>query len=168
MRAWRPMPQPRGSCARSNGVGSEADIDSVRERRDVQAEGALADRVQEALIGPLAALVPGHVQARGVPPCVLDERVEIGGLLLVGVHAAQLPRPPRMPCVAKPDPMRALERLCRRGSTGQADIGVRAAGGEEGKQLEPVAALVEVEVGDQHGRFVARGLQRACARRDRR
>ncbi len=41
---------------------------------------------------------------------------------------------------------------------GQHAVGVGPARGEEREQLEPVAALIEVEVGDEHGGLVARGL----------
>src|SRR5580704_5034725 len=43
-------------------------------------------------------------------------------------------------------------------SVGQRAIGIRAPSAQEGKQLEPVAALVEVEVGDEHSWLVARCL----------
>ena len=46
---------------------------------------------------------------------------------------------------------------------GQGGIRVGAAGREEREQLEPVAALREVEVGDEHRRLVARGLHEDAA-----
>ena len=49
------------------------------------------------------------------------------------------------------------DRLSRHGR-GQRAVGVRAARGQEREQRQPVAALVEVEVGDQHGGLVARRL----------
>ena len=46
------------------------------------------------------------------------------------------------------------------GRTGSVERAVRvgAAGRQEGEELEPVAALREVEVGDEHRGFVARRL----------
>ncbi len=59
-----------------------ADVDPVRERRDVQAQRALADRLREAQVGARTALVAGHVQARRVALGVLDQCVQIGSLFL--------------------------------------------------------------------------------------
>ena len=94
-----PQASAASRWARSNGVGCSAEVDSVCQRRDVEAEGLLADRAQQPLIGALAALVPGHVQARGTPLGVLDERVEVGRLPLSAVHVLGFPRAGTIPFV---------------------------------------------------------------------
>ncbi len=66
------------------GGGVDADVDSVRERGDVHAQRELADRLDQPRRGARPALVPGHVQARGVAIGVLDERVQIRRALLLG------------------------------------------------------------------------------------
>jgi hypothetical protein len=46
--------------------GFRAGIDPLRERRDVDRERALPDRLAQPLVGGGAALVPGHVEAAGI------------------------------------------------------------------------------------------------------
>ena len=67
------------------------------------------------------------------------------------------------PGVAKPGPARPVggprrASRVRASLRDQRGVGVGAAGGEEGEEVEPVAALVEVEVG--HG--TAGSLRGAC------
>ena len=47
-------------------------------------------------------------------------------------------------------------------------VGVGAAGGQEREQLEPVAALVEIEIGDEHRRLGRAAPARAPGRTGRR
>jgi hypothetical protein len=68
--------------------------------------------------------------------------------------------------LGRPGPRRRPRRLEREDElqvissliVSSSDAYASGAGAQEREQLEPVAALVEVEVGDQHGRLVARGL----------
>ena len=55
----------------------DADVDAVGQRRDVERQRPLADRLQQPRVGALPALVPGHVQARRDAVGVVVQRVQI-------------------------------------------------------------------------------------------
>ena len=50
---------------------------------------------------------------------------------------------------------------------GERAVGVGPPGREEREELEPVAALIEIEIGDEHRGLVARRLHAAPGRTDR-
>ncbi len=70
----------RWAC--SNGRRLDAHVDAVGQRRDVQAQRALAERLQQARVGARAALVPGHVQPCRPPARVRAQRIQVRRLLL--------------------------------------------------------------------------------------
>ena len=75
-------PGVRGEALRALERRVGADVDPLDARRDVVLECGLAEHLNEARVRSLAALVPRHVEAPRLAPGVLDDRVEIGGLLL--------------------------------------------------------------------------------------
>src|SRR6202035_4669827 len=68
------------------------DVHAVGQCRNVEAQRALADRVEQARVRARAALVPGHVQAGRVACRILAQRIEVRRLALVAVHPAQQAR----------------------------------------------------------------------------
>jgi hypothetical protein len=67
------------------------EVDAVDVLRHVEHQRVVADRAAQAGVGPLARLVPGHVEARRAAEAVGDDRVEVRrGRLVAG---DDLPRP---------------------------------------------------------------------------
>ena len=84
LRAGRPTPAAASACACSNGVGSGPVSMPQRQRRDVERERALADRLAQRRVGARPALVPGHVEAAGIARRVGAQGVEVGRLSACG------------------------------------------------------------------------------------
>ena len=97
---------PHASAARRLRLGEGrrlgAEVHAVGEGRDVERQRPRAEGLEQSLVGALAALVAGHVQARGVAPGVGEEGVEIGRLGLALLVSAQGVRLPRRPSPAAP------------------------------------------------------------------
>ena len=71
-----------------------ADVDPLDPGRDVEQQRRLADRLAKRRVGARAALVAGDVEAPGIAPDVVDERVEVGRLVLIHrLHRIEAGRP---------------------------------------------------------------------------
>ena len=62
--------------------GLHSHVDAPRERRNVERERRLADRLPQARVGGCAALVAGNVKATGITSRVGAQGVEVGSVLL--------------------------------------------------------------------------------------
>ena len=70
----------------------ESNVDPVGQRRDVHAQRTLADRLEQLGVRARASLVPGNMQPRGLARGILAQRLQVGGLVLVGRHRPEQAR----------------------------------------------------------------------------
>ncbi len=138
------------ACGEGRRLGTE--VHAVGESRDVERQSPRAEGLEQSLVGALAALVAGHVQARRVARGVGEEGVEIGRLglaLLVGAQCLRLPHGRRRlhpgggAAVLGVHPQRVRAGRVLAGAQHQAGGGLRQQLGL--RQLDPVAR------GHQHG-----------------
>ena len=66
-----------------------AEVDAVGERGDVERQRPLAERLEQAVVGALAALVAGDVQPRRLAPRVRAKRIQIRRAALALLLGAQ-------------------------------------------------------------------------------